>query len=122
MFQAALSAGKHVIVEKPLVPSVAEAEELIELAKKHNLVLATYQNRRWDSDFLTLRELVEGPNSNGQNLFGDIAELETRYDRFRLEPKEGWKGSSEWGHGVVFDLGSHLVSPPISKVIPVSRV
>lgn len=57
--QAALSAGKHVIVEKPLVPTSSEATKLIDLASANKLVLATYQNRRWDSDFLTVRRLLD---------------------------------------------------------------
>ena len=56
--QAALAAGKHV-VEKPLVPTSSEATELINLASANKLVLATYQNRRWDSDFLTVRRLLD---------------------------------------------------------------
>jgi len=57
--QAALAAGKHVVVEKPLVPTSSEATELINLASSNKLVLATYQNRRWDSDFLTVRRLLD---------------------------------------------------------------
>jgi len=104
--KAALTARKHVIIEKPLVTSSAEATILIDLAASNNLILATYQNRRWDSDFLTLRKLldVEKP-------FGQLSELETRYDRWKPEMKGNgtWKEEAAWGHGAVFDLGSHLI-------------
>jgi len=104
--KAILSRGKHVVVEKPLVTSSEQATDLIELANSQSLVLATYQNRRWDSDFLTLRRLLEV-----ERVFGDIAEFESRYDRWRPSLKGGgtWKEEAEWGHGVVFDLGSHLI-------------
>ncbi|KIO22095.1 hypothetical protein M407DRAFT_28370, partial [Tulasnella calospora MUT 4182] len=68
-----LQAGKHVIIEKPLTPSVAEANDLIQIAKSHSppLIIATYQNRRFDSDFLTLAKLIY----NGR--LGNISSFET---------------------------------------------
>lgn len=102
--KAALSAKKHVIVEKPLVPTSGQAQELIDIASQHGLVIATYQNRRWDSDFLTVRRLLES-----EKVFGDLTEFHTSYDRFRPAPKGGWKDEGDWGNGVVFDLGSHLI-------------
>ena len=74
----ALGAGKHVLVEKPVVTTVAEARELGELAKSKNLVLYPYQNRRWDSDFLALRELLSLPASD-PNSIGTVWEFESRY-------------------------------------------
>ncbi len=107
--QAALSAGKHVIVEKPIVNTSSQVTELIHLAKSKSLILAPYQNRRWDSDFLTLRRLLEK-----EKVFGEIAEFETRFDRWNpflsLKGGKAWKEKDEWGNGVLFDLGSHLVS------------
>lgn len=127
--QTALLAGKHVIVEKPLVPTSSEATELIDIASANKLVLATYQNRRWDSDFLTVRRLLDVERVFGAlraflwtaissdsypSWTGDISEFHTSYDRFRLVPKGGWKDEAQWGNGVVFDVGSHLVSPQYS--------
>jgi len=60
--QASLLAGKHVIVEKPLVPTAAEAHELVALAESKNLVLATFQNRRWDSG-QSVRSVSRSPPS-----------------------------------------------------------
>ncbi|KAG8911776.1 hypothetical protein FRC00_005842, partial [Tulasnella sp. 408] len=101
-----LQAGKHVIIEKPLTPSVSEANELIQIAKSHSppLIIATYQNRRFDSDFLTLARLI----FNGT--LGNISSFETRYDRWRPQLKGGtWKEQAGKGQGVLYDLGSHLI-------------
>ncbi|KAF8317861.1 putative NAD binding Rossmann fold oxidoreductase [Clavulina sp. PMI_390] len=106
--KASLLAGKHVIIEKPLVPTSKEANELIDIASKGKLIIATYQNRRWDSDFLTLRRLLDVEKVFGEFL-SDITEIQTSYDRFRPAPKGGWKDDDAWGGGVVFDLGSHLI-------------
>jgi len=104
--KAVLNAGKHVIIEKPIVDTSSQATELIQLAKSKLVILATFQNRRWDSDFLTLRRLLEK-----EEVFGEIAEFETRYDRWKpvLKGGDSWRERAEWGNGVLFDLGSHLV-------------
>lgn len=101
----ALTAGKHVFVEKPFVPTVAQADQLIDLAKKHNRLLCVYQNRRWDDDFLTVQKLV------GDGELGRIVEFETHFDRYRAEKYTNWKGtlSMDEGGGVIYDLGSHLI-------------
>ncbi|KAL7416462.1 NAD binding Rossmann fold oxidoreductase [Mrakia frigida] len=104
--KAILEAGKHVIIEKPLTPTFAEAQELIAIAKSKNLVLATYQNRRWDSDMLTLKSLLD----NGS--FGELSEFESHFDRFRYELAVGsraWKETKAPGVGAEYDLGSHLL-------------
>lgn len=64
-----LLAGKHVVVEKPVTPTSEQAYELAEIAKQKNLVLAVYQNRRWDADYLTLKKLIS------ENKFGDLSEF-----------------------------------------------
>ncbi len=100
----ALLANKHVIVEKPFTATVAEAEELIALAKEKNKLLSVFHNRRWDSDFLTVKKILN------QNLLGDIKEAEIHYDRF--SPELSYKVHKETptpAVGVVYDLGSHLI-------------
>ncbi|KAK3326167.1 hypothetical protein B0H66DRAFT_512469 [Apodospora peruviana] len=101
----ALTSGKHVLVEKPFVPTSAEAEELASLARNKNLILCVYQNRRWDSDFLTLRRLID------HDALGRIVEFETHFDRLRLEKPTTWKGKLPMaqGGGVLYDLGTHLL-------------
>ncbi|MHB1653279.1 MAG: oxidoreductase [Desulfitobacteriaceae bacterium] len=100
----ALHAGKHVVVEKPFTVTSAEAQELIDLAQQANRILSVYQNRRWDGDFLTVRQVVQ----NG--LLGRITEFESHYDRFvnYLRPNT-WKEDDGQGSGILYDLGSHLM-------------
>ena len=80
----ALLANKHVLVEKPLASTSQEAEELILLAKQQNKVLSVFQNRRFDSDFLTVQKILKA------KLLGDIVSYEVRYDRYKpvLNPKK----------------------------------
>jgi len=101
----ALLAGKHALVEKPFVPSSAEAYALADLARQQGRIICVYQNRRWDSDFLTVSKLLR------DNTLGRIVEFETHFDRLRLEKPTTWKGMlgiSEGG-GVLYDLGTHLL-------------
>ena len=100
----ALLAGKHVVIEKPFTNTVAEAEELIALAKKQNKKLSVYQNRRWDSDFKTVQKVVE------KKLLGEIVEAEIHFDRYNenLSPKLH-KETPGPGAGIVPDLGPHLI-------------
>ena len=57
--KAALEAGKHVLIEKPMCITAAQGQELKELADAKGLILSVYQNRRWDSDFLTVQKLLK---------------------------------------------------------------
>lgn len=100
----ALLAGKHALVEKAFTTTAAEAEELLAIAKEKNLKLTVYQNRRWDSDFMTVKQVV------GQNLLGDIVEAEFHFDRYNpsLSPKVH-KETANAGAGVVKDLGPHII-------------
>lgn len=99
-----LSAGKHVIVEKPFTVTLAQANELIQLAEKNKLLLSVFQNRRWDSDFLTVKRIIRS------GILGEIKEAEFHYDRYNeaLSPK-AHKEVPEKGTGIIYDLGSHLI-------------
>jgi len=100
-----LLAGRDVVVDKPFTPTMAEAEELVRLAKEHGRLLTVYQNRRFDGDFYTVKKLVK------DETLGTIVEFESRFDRFRLDAKPGaWREKAEQpGAGVLFDLGPHLI-------------
>ena len=100
----ALQAGKHVLVEKPFTTTIAEAQELIELAARNNLKISVYQNRRWDSDFKTIKKVLE------QQLLGTIVEAEFHFDRFKdeLSPK-AHKEEPGPGAGIVYDLAPHII-------------
>ncbi|KII95329.1 hypothetical protein PLICRDRAFT_96730 [Plicaturopsis crispa FD-325 SS-3] len=104
----ALQKGKHVLVDKPVTTTVAEAKELGALAKDKGLVLYAFQNRRWDSDFLTLRKLLALPSSS-ENSLGTITSFESRFDRYRAGTKGTWKDEARPGAGQTYDLGTHLI-------------
>lgn len=101
----ALESGKHAIVEKPFVPTAAEADQLIEISKKTGKLICVYQNRRWDTDFLTVRKLI------ADDTLGRIVEFETHFDRIKLVKPETWKGTlgMDQAGGVLYDLGTHLI-------------
>lgn len=113
----ALNAGKHVVVEKPFTPTVKEADELIELASEKNLIISVNHNRRWDSDFLTVKKIVNG------NKLGDIVDYEAHFDRFRNEVPNGWKEEKEnAGSGILYDLGSHLIDQALTLFGPPTEI
>jgi predicted dehydrogenase len=100
----ALLANKHVVVEKPFTITSKEADDLILLAQKQNRVLAVHQNRRWDSDFLTVKKIIEN------NFLGNVVEYEAHFDRYRTEIKQNaWREEELPGSGILYDLGSHLI-------------
>src|SRR6476469_8358943 len=102
--KAALNAGKHVIVEKPFTVHSPEAKELIALAKEKKLQLSVYQDRRYDSGFLTIKKLLD------EKLLGDITEAEIHFDRFKEELSyKAHKEEAKEGNGIVYDLGAHLI-------------
>ena len=99
----ALAAGKHVVVDKPFTLDAAEARDLIARAGQAGRVLSVFQNRRWDADFLTVRELLAGGE------LGRLALFESHFDRHRPAVKPGWRETGDRGSGLWFDLGSHLL-------------
>lgn len=104
----ALQAGKHVVVEKAFTTTVAEAEELNTLAKEKELKLSVFQNRRWDSDFKTVKSIFN------QGILGAIVEAEFHFDRYNtnLSPKQH-KETLNAGAGILKDLGPHLIDQAI---------
>lgn len=99
-----LEAGKHVVVEKPFTNTSEEARILVEKAKKSANVLSVYQNRRYVSDFLTIKEILD------KKLLGDVHEFEAHYDRYRAEARpKAWREAPLAGSGILFDLGPHLI-------------
>lgn len=116
--RAALAAGLPVVVDKPFAPTAAEGRALIDEARERNLLLTVFQNRRWDSDFLTLRHLV----ADGQ--LGAVFRLYSRFDRWRPVPKGGWRerGDQAEAGGLLYDLGSHLIDQALLLLGPVVGV
>jgi predicted dehydrogenase len=107
----ALEKGKHVVVEKPMTVQSSEALELIQLAKKQKLILCPYHNRRYDSGYLTIKEII-----NKKFLGDEIIDYEVHFDRYRPELKGGnaWRERNEPGAGIFYDLGSHLIDQALS--------
>jgi predicted dehydrogenase len=103
---AALEVGLPVVVDKPMAPSSADAQRLIDAAQRTGKLLTVFQNRRWDNDFLTVQKLIAA------DLIGPAVRLESRFERFRAAPKPGaWRerAEPEEAGGLLFDLGAHLI-------------
>ncbi|MEX0686316.1 MAG: oxidoreductase [Balneolales bacterium] len=99
----AILANKHVVVDKPMAITSKQARDLIDLAKRQNVILSVFHNRRWDGDFLTVRQLL------AEKKLGRLVEFESHFDRFRNLRKEGWREKEGVGTGILYDLGSHLI-------------
>jgi len=115
---AALSAGLPVVVDKPFARTASEARQVIDAARNRGLPIAPYHNRRWDSEYLTLRRLLE------KGSLGRVMRFESRLERWRPQLKGGWRerGSAEEAGGLLYDLGSHLIDQALHLFGPVSEV
>ncbi len=103
---AALEAGAPVVIDKPFAATVEDAERVMAAAQRAGKLLSVFQNRRWDNDFLTLRQLIAG------GALGKLVRFESRFERFRPAPKPGaWREKSDpaLAGGLLFDLGAHLI-------------
>ena len=101
--ELAMGAGRNVVVDKPFTITVEEARHLAAVAKEKDVVLSVFQNRRWDSDFLTVREAIR------QDLLGRIVLFESRIDRYRPDVRDRWREVPGPGAGLLYDLGPHLI-------------
>ncbi|TWB56315.1 Gfo/Idh/MocA family oxidoreductase [Nitrospirillum viridazoti] len=104
MAQAALAAGKHVVLEKPMTVTLEEGRQLMAQAQAVGRLLAVFHNKRLDAEYLTLgRHLAAGD-------LGRLVEVEWHYDRYRAHvTHKAWKEDEQPGAGTWFDLGVHLV-------------
>jgi predicted dehydrogenase len=100
---AALRAGKHVVVDKPFTVTLPETREIKKLADETGLLVAVFQNRRWDSDFLQVRKLLL------EGRLGTTLHFESHMDRYRPEVQHRWRENPEIGNGLWYDLGPHLI-------------
>lgn len=101
--EEAILAGKNVVIDKPFTITSQDAEKLMELAEKKNVMLSVYQNRRWDGDFLTLKKVVES------GMLGSLVEFESHIGKFRNYSRNNWREEAAPGTGLLYDLGPHLI-------------
>jgi len=109
--QQVLRLGLAVVCDKPFAPDAEAARATVRLAEQLEVPITVYQNRRWDSDFLTVRELLS------QGALGTLTVFESRFERFRPE-----SGPSPAGGGTLLDFGSHLVDQALVLGGPVTGV
>jgi len=112
----ALNANLHVVLEKPMALTTGECDELIALAKTKDKLLVVYQNRRYDKDFVTIKELIN------KGAIGDVFHIETFVGGYS-KPCSYWHSDVAVSGGAIFDWGSHfldqildLVSTPLKSV------
>jgi scyllo-inositol 2-dehydrogenase (NADP+) len=104
----ALEAGKHVVVDKPVTLTSAQARELAALAASRGLLFAPFHNRRWDGDFLTVRALLDS------GVLGRVTYYESHFDRFRPAVRPRWREEASRGGGLLYDLGPHLIDQALA--------
>ena len=116
--RAAIEAGIAVMVDKPLATSAAEGRDLVARAARAGVPLTVFQNRRWDGDVQTVRQLL------ADRALGEVIRFESRFERWRLEARTGWRGSADPAQagGLLIDLGSHLIDQALWLFGPVADV
>lgn len=115
---ACLQRGWHVVIDKPVAPDAASAEAIATAATRAGRLAIPFQNRRWDSDFLTLQRLID------EQPIGSVHRFESRIERMRPAPKGTWRESAapEDLGGVLLDFGAHLVDQALALLGPVEAV
>ncbi|MFD9704656.1 Gfo/Idh/MocA family oxidoreductase [Lentzea sp. NPDC059081] len=112
----AVDQGVAVVVDKPFAPASTEAAELLAAARAKGVPLTVFQNRRWDSDFLTLRQVL--------GKLGEVRRFESRFERWIPEIWDNWRefGDPREAGGLLYDLGAHLVDQALQLFGPVTTV
>lgn len=99
----ALAHGKHVVVDKPFTVTLEEAHQVVVAANDARRVLSVFQNRRWDADFLAVRDVLDS------GVLGEVAEFHSHFDRHRPQVVDRWREQDQPGSGLWYDLGPHLI-------------
>lgn len=105
----AMSRGKHVVSEKPVTLSSADLQEMIDASERYGRLFTTHQNRRWDIDYLMMKDVYE------HKQLGDVFTVESRYHGSRGIPGD-WRGKKEHGGGMILDWGVHLIDQMLGIV------
>jgi len=115
----ALRAGKHVLVEKPMALDLSQAQKLVELAQTRGRVLSVFHNRRWDIDYLTVKQAI------ASGTFGRIFNVESRLGQWAScvgpaarEWRPEWRNEAEFGGGGLYDWGSHFIDQIWQLMLP----
>lgn len=116
--RAALERGFDVVVDKPVAPSAQEARSLQALADDVGRIVTVYQNRRWDTDYLTLLSLLDA------GALGEVRRFESRFESWSPKAKGGWRESGDPARagGLLYDLGAHLIDQAVQLFGPVESV
>ena len=101
--EAGMRAGRNVVVDKPFTITVEQARHLAAVAVENDVLLSVFQNRRWDSDFLTVQDAIR------RDLTGSVVLFESRIDRYRRDVRDRWREIPGPGAGLLYDLGPHLI-------------
>jgi scyllo-inositol 2-dehydrogenase (NADP+) len=116
---AALKAGKHVMVEKPITLNLPDARKLIALAESNQRILSVFQNRRWDADFLAVSSAI------ASNVFGKVINIESRLGQWAScvgpaakDFHPNWRNEASFGGGGLFDWGSHFIDQIYLLMLP----
>lgn len=107
--RAAIEARKHLVIDKPVTETSAQMLELIQLAEDAGVVLAPFHNRRFDGDFITVRELCDAQS------MGRIVRVHSAFDSFRPKVRTAtWREDEGVGSGLLYDLGPHLFDQAVA--------
>lgn len=98
----AMRAGKNVISEKPVCMNSSELQEIFKVSNETGMLFTTHQNRRWDADFLIMKDLYQSGK------LGNVFSIESRYHGSRGIPGD-WRSQKKYGGGMMFDWGVHLI-------------
>jgi predicted dehydrogenase len=115
----ALAAGKHVMVEKPMALDLSQSQRMADEAKRRGLVLSVFHNRRWDIDFLTIKDVISA------GTVGQLINIESRLGQFAScvgpaakEYRPNWRNEAAYGGGGLNDWGSHFVDQMLQLLLP----
>ena len=119
----AMAAGKHVISEKPVTLSSRDLQAMIDASRKYGRIFSVHQNRRWDEDFLIIKQIYD------QNSLGRVFNIESRVHGSRGVPGD-WRNTWLQGGGMILDWGVHMLDqllmlvdePVVSTFCTVSHV
>jgi len=116
---AALVAGKHVMVEKPMAMDMAQARQMLAAAASANKILSVFHNRRWDADYLAVCQAIQS------GVVGKVFNVESRLGQWAscvgpaaVEYRPGWRNEAGFGGGGLFDWGSHFIDQLWRLMLP----